>query len=141
MNTITRIEVERAEGPLTSDFTRHIFDGQDAEQNANAYLREIARTAPRDGGYDKADVVVTLVSGDTVQTRHDVKHFTCPDADLDVRAHLHDFLFYHVYPEQIPWIKAECDEIKRAQHVTNLRRDYAENVSEFLRLLQILDGK
>ena len=139
MNSITKVTVQRAEGPNTSDFSLHTFEGETAEAAANSFLREIAQTAPKTGGYDKCDLTVTLVSGDTIGLRHDVKHTSLPDNDTDVRQHLRDFLFYHLNPEQIPHV-ARMPKARREQAVAQLKRMHAEDVPEFTRLLNVLVG-
>jgi hypothetical protein len=141
MSTITKVTVQRAEGPNTADFSKHTFEGEDAEARANAYLREISATAPRTGGYDKTDVVVTLASGDEFKLRHDVKHFECDDSDTDVRRSLRDFFYYHLHPEEIPWVRATDNRSgKRDRTIKALADSLEGQREEFTRLLAVLDG-
>jgi hypothetical protein len=117
---IVQVEIQRAEGPNTADFSKHIYKGEFAEIFGNNYLHLIAKTAPKGGGYDKTDVKITFENGRVWEARFEVKHLLEPDNDTDLRKHVRDFLFFHLNPEQIPWIQA-LDEPQRTSHIHSIR--------------------
>lgn len=118
---ITEVRIRRAEGPHElCDREFRVFIGRTAEDDGNAYLREIARTAPKDGSYDKTDVKLLFENGQEWDARFDIKHPSQPDNDTDLRKHVYDFLFFHLNPEQIPWIRA-LDEREQSQHIHSIR--------------------
>jgi len=94
MNTprIQKITVQRAEGPSGQDFDLHIFEGLECVDQADQFLSKISETAPREGGYHKVDVKVTLLNGEEYGLRHDVKHWLCPDNDTCILTHLRRFM-------------------------------------------------
>jgi hypothetical protein len=68
--TITKIIVERAEGPhwdcrKPKEYTTF--------KDADKRIQEIMQTAPNSGGYDKTDVTICFDDGDTIKCRFDVK--------------------------------------------------------------------
>jgi len=139
---ITKVEIRRAEGPHhLCDQTFRVFEGQEAEAQGNAYLREISQTAPRGGGYHKADARTTFANGQVWESRFDVKHFSEPDNDLDVRQHIRDFLFFHLFPEQIPWIQS-LDEPQRTNHINSIRGMWSqEERAGAAGLLEQIEGR
>lgn len=96
MTTIraTRIVIDRAEGPsnLCGSVT---FDGDDCWERAGRWLSSQSDTYPRNGGYDKHDFKVVFADGYEYEGRLDCKHRDCDDADLDVRAHVRDFISFY----------------------------------------------
>ena len=61
-----------------------------------AYIRQfIAPHAPKGGGYDKVDVVITFADESEYSGRLDVQHTTDPDNDSDVAKHVYDFVSFH----------------------------------------------
>jgi hypothetical protein len=120
-----QVEIQRAEGPNTADFSKHVYTGEFAEVYGNNYLRLIAWTAPKGGGYHKTDVKITFENGQEWAARFDIKHLFEPDNDTDLRKHVHDFLFYRLNPDQIEWIRNE-PEPQRSEHIRNIKAYWAE---------------
>lgn len=137
--TMKWVSIQRAEGPLVADFTDHVFEGPDAEAQGNAYLRQIAVTAPMNGGYDKTDVKICFSNGQEWTARFDVKHLSCDDNDTDLRKHVRDFLFYHVNPDRIPWIMAE-PEPQRSRYIESIRKTVSQHYDDFAHLLAELEA-
>jgi hypothetical protein len=137
---ITKVVIERAEG-MTGDPTmqRRTFEGTHAEQDANAWLYRISTTAPRNGDYDKTDVWITLSDGVKeyeYEARFDVKHYSCPDPDLNVRQHLTTTLTYYTAPETLPHIAKDA---RRLQYARESTTDEVRAGAQ--QLLDILNGK
>lgn len=139
---MAKVEIRRAEGPHElCDKTFRVFEGDEAEAQGNAYLREISQTAPKGGGYDKTDVRILFANGQKWQARFDVKHFSEPDNDTNLRRHVRDFLFFHLFPEQIPWVQT-LDEPQRSQCIHSIRGLWTqEERAEAAGLLEQLDGR
>jgi hypothetical protein len=100
---------------------RRTFEGTHAEQDANAWLYLISTTAPRNGEYE---------------ARFDVKHYSCPDPDINIRQHLTTALTYYTAPETLPHIAKDA---RRLQYFRETTTD--EVRAEAQRLLDILSGK
>lgn len=67
--SVTGIVLERAEGPTAlCGKPRRVASFTEAD----AILREWAKTAPQGGGYDKTDFVVTFANGETYTGRYDL---------------------------------------------------------------------
>ena len=67
--TIQKIVVDRAEGLIEECFqTEH-----KTVDDANLRLIEISKTAPKNGGYDKTDVIIFFSDGDEWKARHDIQ--------------------------------------------------------------------
>lgn len=139
---VTKVKIRRAEGPRElCDGTFRVFEGEDAETQGNAYLREISQTAPRGGGYDKTDVRILFANGQKWDARFDVKHSSESDNDRDLRRHVRDFLFFHLYPEQIPWIQVLA-EPQRSQHIHSVRGMWTqEERADAAGLLEQIEGR
>ncbi|MEM3086930.1 MAG: hypothetical protein QXT68_07320 [Halobacteria archaeon] len=92
---IVAVTVRRAEGRIEECGT-WTYEGEDAEARADERLRDISRTAPKDGSYHKCDVTATVELPDgtreTVRTRHDVEYLK---TDGTVRGHVLRFLDYY----------------------------------------------
>jgi hypothetical protein len=65
---VREIRLERAEGPSPLPGPRTVASFEEAD----AVLREWARTAPEGGGYDKCDFRITYADGDTYEGRYDL---------------------------------------------------------------------
>jgi hypothetical protein len=114
--SIQKVVIERAEG-LTGHPTmkKVTFAGDTAEEQGNQWLRLIAETAPKEGGYDKTDVWVTLSNGQEFKYRFDVQHTSLPDNDTDIRQHVRTGLIYNCRPEEIPHIAAKPEWLEHAR--------------------------
>lgn len=139
---IAKVEIRRPEGPHhLCDRTFRVFEGEDAEARGNAYLREISQTAPKGGAYDKTDVRILFANGQKWDARFDVKHASEPDNDTDLRKHVRDFLFFHLFPEQIPWIQALA-EPQRSNHIHSIRGMWSEEErADAAGLLEQIEGR
>jgi hypothetical protein len=89
------IEIRRAEGNKLYDPKLGIWIRYDNLKQADGRLREISKTAPMTGGYDKTDVKVVFDDGFTYEGRWDVKHFSQPNADLSIGDHIRDELNFY----------------------------------------------
>lgn len=116
MKSIQKVVIQRAEGP-TGHYTmrKASFEGDRAEDNANLFLRHIAVTAPKDGGYDKTDVWVTLSDGSELQFRFDVQHTSLPDNDTNIRQHMRSWFLYLCRPEELPHIARDPRRLEHAR--------------------------
>jgi hypothetical protein len=94
------------------------FEGDNAEERGNAWLRDIARTAPAKGGYDKTDVSVTFSNGEEVEFRFDVQHTSLPDNDTNIRQHVRSWFLYLARPEELPHIARDPRRLKYAREHT-----------------------
>ena len=84
---VTGIKLERAEGPVSECGIRTFATYEEAE----AQLRKWAYSAPKDGGYDKVDVVINFADGEIFKARYDLYH---PDREVvDLLGWLKDILF------------------------------------------------
>jgi hypothetical protein len=139
---MTKVEIRRAEGPRDlCDKAFRGFEGKDAEARGNAYLREVSQTAPKGGSYDKTDVRITFANGRVWEARFDVNHFSEPDNDTDLRKHVRDFLFFHLFPEQIPSIQALA-EPQRSNHINAIRGMWTqEERADAAGLLEQIEGR
>lgn len=136
MKSIQKVVIERAEG-ITGHYTMQprTFEGETAEEQGNAWLREIAKTAPKTGGYDKTDVVITLSNGQDYSFRFDVQHTSLPDNDTNLRDHMRTWFLFNCRPEEIPHIAKEPRRLKRAQEMTS-----PEEKAEAAQLVALLDA-
>ena len=141
------VKIRRAEGEIgKADFNWRKFIGPNAEDAGNAYLREISATAPKGGCYDKTDVVISFADGTEWEARFDVKHFTEPDNDTDLRQHVRDFLFFQLHPEKIQWVRDMANsnrwvERDRAKEIlANMTKRADENRAEYSPFLSALTG-
>ena len=142
---ITRVAVRRAEGPIALCDGWHLFECADAEEHGNTYLWEISQTAPKDGGYDKTDVKLTFANGQEWNARFDVKHPSQPDNDTNLRQHVSDFLYFHLNPDKIQWIRdlaashSEYERRKAAGHIESIRKMFTDDAPAFAELLALID--
>jgi hypothetical protein len=116
MRSIQRVVIQRAEG-LTNHYTmkKVTFTGDSAEEQGNQWLCEIVQTVPKNGGYGKTDVRVTLSTGHEYEFRFDVKHISLPDNDTDIRQHMREWFLYNCRPEELPHIAADPRLLRYAQ--------------------------
>ena len=139
---MTEVRIRRGEGPNTSDFSWHTFKGANAEEDGNAYLRYIAQTAPQGGGYDKTDVEITFENGREWEARFDVKYTGEPDNDTDLRQHVRDFLYFHLNPQDIPWVRELRDPREREERVASIKACWnQETRDEAQTLLNLIEGR
>lgn len=140
MPPIIQVEIVREEGPISDETKgKRTFSGDDAEPLANQFLRLISETAPKHGGYDKTEVTVTLVTGDVMKCRFDIKHHSCPDSDLDVRKHLIDTSTFPLYPERFPWVQREIE--KDSGLLARIRSGYTPaDLAKCERILNLLSA-
>lgn len=118
--SIQKVVIHRAEGPVTDPTMREVtYEGNTAEQRGNAWLRDIARTAPATGGYDKTDVTITFSNGQETQFRFDVQHTSLPDNDTSIRSHVRNFFLYHCRPEELPYIARDPRRLEYARRHTS----------------------
>ena len=92
---ITKIEIRRGEGSYVEDPNLGKWQTFENVFDADARLREIGKTAPATGGYDKTDVKVTFADGNTYEGRWDVKHPSQVNADLSIQKHIKQHFDYH----------------------------------------------
>src|ERR1700751_2071057 len=102
MRSIQRVVIQRAEG-LTNHYTmkKVTYTGDSAEEQGNKWLREIAQTVPKNGGFGKTDVRVTLSNGHMYEFRFNVKHTSVPDNDTDIRKHMRAWFLYNCRPDEL----------------------------------------
>lgn len=83
MTPIKTIRIERAEG--TDEDCRAGQATHTTWANAEAHIKRMARTAPKDGGYDKTDIKVEWADGETYAWRFDMtrEHVTSPSPLAD----------------------------------------------------------
>ncbi len=142
---ITRVAIRRAEGPIALCDGWHLFEGVNAEERGNTYLREISQTAPKESGYDKTDVKLTFANGQEWNARFDIKHSSQPDNDTNLRQHVSDFLYFHLNPGKIQWIRdlaVSSSEYKRREavsHIVSIRKMFVEDAPAFAELLALID--
>jgi hypothetical protein len=89
-SNIKSIKIYRAEGNSTEDSNLGKWQTYNNVNDANNRLRQISSTAPKTGGYDKTDVIVTFDNGFVYKGRWDVKHYSQQHADLDIQKHIKD---------------------------------------------------
>lgn len=113
---IVYVFIHRAEGPV-KDFTMRpvTYEGDTAEEQGNDWLRKIARTAPRDGSYDKTDVVIRLADGQELSGRFDIQHWTTGRNDTNLRDHFRDTLMFNCMPERFAHIAADPRKLAAAR--------------------------
>jgi hypothetical protein len=116
MRSIQKVVIERAEG-LTGHYTmkKLEFTGDTAETESNCWLHEIAKTAPKTGGYDKTDVSVTLSNGQEYSFRFDVMHTSLSDNDTSIRQHMRRWFLFIARPEALPHIASNPRRLHRVQ--------------------------
>ena len=116
MRSIQKVVIERAEG-LTGDYTmkKVEFTGDTAEIETNCWLHEIAKTAPKAGGYDKTDVSVTLSNGQEHSFRFDMMHTSLSDNYTNIRQHLRRWFLFIARPETLPYIASNPRRLQRVQ--------------------------
>lgn len=85
--TITKVEIRRGEGPshLCGKWRSFL-----TIEGAESYLRDMAFTAPKGGGYDKHDVKIHMSDGDSYEGRIDLTHDHV--SGYDIRRHVADFM-------------------------------------------------
>ncbi len=85
MVPVKKIVITRVEGPIKlCDRPMEFKDFN----SASAWLASQSPTFPKDGGYDKHDFTVEFEDGETYSGRLDCMHFSCRNADLDVKRHI-----------------------------------------------------
>jgi ribosomal protein L5 len=106
MVKITKVTVERAEGKAIECYKSE----HDTLESADFRLREIARTAPEGGGYDKTDVIIYFDDGTRIESRHDVQRYS---TDGTVYSHAKSWLeaFSKGKPSNI-FSKEDIEEFK-----------------------------
>ncbi len=92
-----KVEITRAEG-LHSEVTgKPEVCTRDASFGiwscADHILVKWSNTAPKEGGYDKCDFIVTWEDGETYKGRYDLKHHSIEYPDL--AKHVYGFLIFH----------------------------------------------
>jgi hypothetical protein len=134
MRSIQRVIIERAEGIIGHHAMKRVtFTGDRSEDQGNEWLREIAKTAPKEGGYDKTDVWVMLSTGDDFAFRFDVMHSSLPNNDTNIRQHMRSWFLYNSRPEEIPHIARDPRRLKYAQaQIEPQQKAFAEAVLALL---------
>jgi hypothetical protein len=97
---VKKIEITRGEGPSVECGITHICMSWEA---ADSILYDMSKTAPRTGGYDKTDFVITFKDGEEYSGRYDLKHHSIEDVSLS--GHVVDFVRFHgglLTKEQLP---------------------------------------
>lgn len=94
MKKATKIKIVRAEGPHHLCGVAREFEGDACWKDAAHWLWGQSYTFPKNGGYDKHDVVVTFEDGETYEGRLDCMHYSREDADLNVAKHVRSFLTF-----------------------------------------------
>lgn len=117
---IQSIQIMRGEGNGREDPMLGKWQTFTSIKDADRRLREISNTAPRSGGYDKTDVIVTLDDGSTFKGKFDVKHFSQPNADLSIAQHIREELMFSAGKTErgAQWVKEgliKPDRVKQAE--------------------------
>lgn len=94
MHKATEIRLRRAEGPTRLCDGWHGFKGPDVWGQARAWLWAASSTAPRTGGYDKIDFVVTWEDGETYTGVYDLTHPSVGGAP-SLPTHMRAFLRFY----------------------------------------------
>lgn len=96
----TEIVFHRVEGrthecvPVTFNGSTLTVVGETCWDATERHIRQVSRTAPKGGAYDKCDVIVTFADGWQYRTRYDMQH---PEYAVDARLAAHvrrEWLFY-----------------------------------------------
>jgi len=101
--TIMNVVIERLEGLHEECITVKVK----SLKAANKVLKNMAKTAPEGGGYDKTNFVITFRDGDTYSGRIDLVHISQEKPDLV--AHIKNHLLVHA-------------GLKKPEHLTS--KDY-----------------
>lgn len=120
---VKKIVITRGEGPIEEagkSVTALNFAA------ANEALFRMSATAPKSGGYDKTDFVITFADGQTYKGRYDLKHYLCesPDLSAQVVAYIR-FNAGLLAEDELP------THIKNLDHYRLLTEDFAPKYREF----------
>jgi hypothetical protein len=99
-----KITINRAEGPTDLCRKPQTFEGSRCWTAANAWLMGQSETFPAEGGYDKHDFTVEFADGESYSGRLDCKASDCEDADLNVGAHVRDFIEFMAGVRRPAWM-------------------------------------
>ena len=131
---IIKVRIHRAKGPTDNETMREVtFEGPNAEEEGNSWLRRISLTAPSQSVYDDTDVWVTLADETELNCQFDVRNATFPDNYTDIRRHVRNMLLYRADPEKLPWVASNPKRLIMAkQTTTDFERTEAKRLLEVL---------
>jgi hypothetical protein len=128
MKKATKIKITRAEGPHYLCGVSREFEGEDCWRSATRWLVSQGHTFPRNGGYDKHDLVVTFEDGEIYEGRLDCMHWDREDNDLNVAKHVRSFLAF-LAGERCP---AHMSAERYASYLNQVGKDATDGARTFL---------
>jgi hypothetical protein len=127
---IKTISIERAEG--TDEDCRAGRGVHTSWANAEAHIKRMARTAPEGGGYDKTDIKVEWVDGESYAWRFDMTREHATDPAPLANELRDDFSF---------WAGRRCPDYLDAADYLNLRERFAEYAETTREMREAAHGK
>lgn len=134
MIQVKRISIQRVEGPTDECVSMTTADGATEKAlwlAADEALRMWARTAPKNGGYDKCDFQVEYMDGSTYKGRYDLKHIDLEYPNLS--KHIEHHVKFHSGKYCPSWMTSE----QYAKVISSFGEECRASYEQFLNTYQI----